>query len=153
MPGVHADIGGNSDAVFLGDVALLTMIERTRTYCPELIWDEGYIDARKKQLGNRVQVTISNERFDWKQKLLLKADRQIAMGLNQGSSGFVGEELHPIYDYLDGKKFWIRSKWQSYAPSNVPREMKKFSSCDDELFRIGSERALAYTVDSFSRLD
>jgi Uncharacterized alpha/beta hydrolase domain (DUF2235) len=43
MPGVHSDIGGNADGIFLSDVALLTMIERTKHYCKELIWDDGYI--------------------------------------------------------------------------------------------------------------
>jgi hypothetical protein len=76
MPGVHADVGGNSDSVFLSDVALLTMIERVKTYCPELIWDEGYIAHRREELGKKVEVRISDERFDWKRKLLWRAQVQ-----------------------------------------------------------------------------
>jgi hypothetical protein len=145
MPGVHGDVGGNSDGVFLSDVALLSMIERVKTYCPELIWDEGYIARRREELGKKVEASISDERFDWKRKLLRWGDRPIATKVSDGRPRFADEKLHPVFDYLNGQEFWVRSKWRTYAPSHVPRDMARFSSSDDEVFRAGCERALANT--------
>ncbi|MEH2488886.1 DUF2235 domain-containing protein [Bradyrhizobium sp. AZCC 2230] len=143
MPGVHADIGGNSDRVFLSDVALLTMIERAKYYCPALIWDDGYINRVKDRLGRRVWIAISNERSDWKRKLLSKASRRVASDLGPSQLPADGEKLHTVFDCLDGKTIWIRSKWQQYEPQNVPRKrMQRFSSIDDKLFKDACERAL-----------
>jgi uncharacterized protein (DUF2235 family) len=131
MPGVHADIGGNSDAVFLSDVALLTMIERAKRYCPELIWDNNYISYREQQLGEHVSVTVTDERFDLKRKLLGKADRIISEAAM----------LHPVFDCLNGKEFWVRSKWQRYMPSHVPPSMTRLASNYTQLFEAGCEQA------------
>jgi hypothetical protein len=146
MPGVHADIGGNADGIFLSDVALLTMIERAKHYCKELIWDDGYVARCQDGLGTKMSVAISNERPDWKRKLLRKARRQVGANPRPGLLPTVGEKLHPVFDCLDGKQMWIRSRWQQYVPENVPRErMQRFSSTDDKLFQDACERALRNT--------
>ena len=146
MPGVHADIGGNADEIFLGDVALLTMVERAKHYCEELIWDDQYIDRCKEQLGAKMSVAISNERPDLKRKILRKASCKVGASPGPGQLPIVGEKLHPVFDCLDGKEIWMRSKWQQYEPTNVPRQgMQRFSSIDDQLFRDACERALRNT--------
>jgi len=145
MPGVHADVGGNSDRAFLSDVSLLTMIERTRYYCKETIWDDGYIDRCKDQLGSNVSAAISNERSDRKRKLLSKASREVGCDPRPGQLPTVGEKLHPIFDCLYGKQIWIRSKWQQYAPKNVPPKMQRFSSINDKLYRDACDQALRNT--------
>jgi hypothetical protein len=146
MPGVHADIGGNADGIFLSDVALLTMIERAKHYCKEIIWDEVYIDRCRRNLGKSVSVAISNERPDLKRKILSKANREVGAKPGAGQLPTTGEKLHPVFDNLDGKQIWIRSKLQQYVPKNVPREsMQRFASIDDELFRNACEQALRNT--------
>jgi uncharacterized protein (DUF2235 family) len=143
MPGVHADIGGNADGVFLSDVALLTMIERAKHYCKNLIWDDEYIDRCRNRLGREMSVAISNERLYWKTRVLSKASRQVGNSPKRGQRSTVGEKLHPVFDCLDGKQIWIRSKWQRYVPTNVPRgDMQRFSSDDDKLFQQACEQAL-----------
>src|SRR5262249_24099338 len=131
MPGVHADIGGNADGVFLSDVALLTMIERVKHYCKTTVWDDVVIDDCKNQLGRKMAVAISNERPDWKRKFFFKASRQVGGSPKSDQHPtVVGEKLHPVFDCLDGKHFWIRSKWQKYESKNVPRDMERFTSKD-----------------------
>jgi uncharacterized protein (DUF2235 family) len=146
LPGVHPDVGGNADGTFLSDVALLTMIERTQNYCEGLIWDHGYIAHRQAELGKNTSIAISNERPDLKRKLLFKASREVGARPTPGQNPTEGEKLHPVFDCLDGKNFWVRSKWQRYAPENVPRErMARFTSSDDELFRTACSHALSNT--------
>src|SRR5262245_11136809 len=133
------------------------MLERAKTYCPELIWSDERIAGIANELGKKVTVRVSDERSEWKCKVLPRGERPIASKGNDGEPRFLGEKLHPIFDYLDGKEFWVRSDWRTYAPSHVPRDMERFSRSNEEkatgrsdglvagLFQSGCERALANT--------
>jgi hypothetical protein len=112
-----------------------------------LIWDENYITSREQHLGERVSVSIANERFDWKRKLLRRADRKIDSKTSTGEPRFVNETLHPIFDNLFGKEFWVRSMWRRYAPNHVPSDTPRFSSSVRfaELIQIACERGFENT--------
>jgi hypothetical protein len=130
MPGVHGDIGGNAEGLFLSDIALLTMIGLVRAHRPQLIWDDVVIEELEDGLPEHRSVSVSNERFDWKRKVLLKADRTI------GSAGESANEfLHPVFDLLHGRDVKIRGLRQKYAPMHVPLSMNRFTSERDELFK------------------
>jgi uncharacterized protein (DUF2235 family) len=122
MPGVHADIGGCSDFKFLSDVALLTMINQIKKYCPNLLWDENAINSLSHSLGNHVKVAISDERPGLLRKLLIRSKRRISP--SNASISF--EQQHPIVEKLKGKTIHVRSRHRPYKPDNLPLGMRTF---------------------------
>ncbi|UPK35145.1 DUF2235 domain-containing protein [Bradyrhizobium sp. 186] len=130
MPGVHADIGGCSDGRFLGDVALLTMMERIQQYCPEVEIDEGYL---QKEVVSNVRsarrVEISDERPGILRKLLRGGPRAI------GRQG--GEYIHSIFGQLLNRQFAIRGEQKRYCPENYRKALSVAATeLDDELQNI-----------------
>jgi uncharacterized protein (DUF2235 family) len=112
MPGVHGDIGGSSDGRFLCHLALLTMVERAKTYCPELEWNDSYL----KEVWNELRRTcprpeITNERSDFLDKwFLFRGARSIG--------GNEKEFVHPVFKLLADREFTIRGIRQRYNPTN-----------------------------------
>jgi hypothetical protein len=109
MPGVHSDIGGSSDGMFLGDISLLTMLELLGHYCPEVELDTNEIDGIVEELNDLRKIVITDE--GWTRvlgrghRLLRKAPYNI---------------LHPIYPHLENKTFFNRDTLSTYSPKNVP---------------------------------
>jgi Uncharacterized alpha/beta hydrolase domain (DUF2235) len=140
MPGVHGDVGGNSAGIFLSDIAFLTMIERARACCPGLVWDDVYIEELEEELLEHAMIEVSKERFDWKRKLLLRADRRIG---KEGADA--NELLHPIFDFLHGNQVKVRGRFQRYAPAHVPQTLKRYSSTQNGLFKRACDNVLQKT--------
>jgi uncharacterized protein (DUF2235 family) len=126
MPGVHADIGGCSDGTLIGDIALLTMIERVQHHCPELEWDTGVIERIRNRVTNSQSIEISYERPGIARKLLWRKKRVIGSGKAQ--------YLHPIYKVLCNKKFRIKRKLDTYAPDNCNQILPEFPLVQAQLF-------------------
>jgi uncharacterized protein (DUF2235 family) len=120
MPGVHADVGGSSGAVVLNNASLLKMIERVRNYCPQLDWDDDFINGRQRAIDqNKNNVEISDERFDWSRKLLRRGARTIT------ASGDSCEFSHPILDQIAGQEIKFKGKRKIYVPKNVPADLPR----------------------------
>ncbi len=109
MPGVHGDIGGHSQARFIGNLALLTMLEQVQKYCPELELDAEYMQEVYDRTFHTkgMQIHITNERGDLGDKLLRKGIRS-ANG--QFPPPLPGMCKHELLDGLKGKKIVIRQK-------------------------------------------
>ena len=126
MPGVHADIGGSSDGTFLGDVALLTMIDRVAARCPELEWDDYYIEQIYAGLEEALQIEITNERNGFLRKLLWKADRSVGQASGEQS-------VHPIFALLHEKTLKIRGNMKMYKPTNNTSGLPTSKFSDDSV--------------------
>ncbi|HZZ23526.1 MAG TPA: DUF2235 domain-containing protein [Roseiarcus sp.] len=119
MPGVHADLGGNSGSVFLNNVAFLTMIGVAKARCNFKPWD--WDEERFNEAINALQsvpplpVVISSERgkFWNPNRALFFGKRSI------GEAKYHSQSLHPIIDVLLGKPISIRGRTAPYLPRNV----------------------------------
>jgi Uncharacterized alpha/beta hydrolase domain (DUF2235) len=118
MPGVHADVGGCSDGRFLGNIALLTMIDRARKYCPELEWDEEYIADIVQETNEAENVCVTYERPGFGRKFLWKGRRKVGdRGPKQG------EFLHPVYEWLAGKRILVKGQMREYGPHEFQQKL------------------------------
>ena len=116
MPGVHADIGGCSDGRFLGNVALLTMLDRMRAHCPEVEFDDGYIGTVRRALQEAKSIAITSERPGIGRKLLLRRRRRIGAASD--------EYVHPIVPAISGAEILVRGRERAYQPRNLPTGMR-----------------------------
>jgi uncharacterized protein (DUF2235 family) len=138
IPGVHADVGGMSDGTFLGNLALLTMIERIKSHCPEVEWDDVYVGKPLRDLRDGSKLQISNERPGLLRKLLRKNPRKMG--------GHVGECVHPIVDMLYGKTFKIKGRFSAYEPQNYVKDdlpicqTKHLEECEKACARLLSSK-------------
>jgi Uncharacterized alpha/beta hydrolase domain (DUF2235) len=139
MPGVHADIGGCADGVFFSDAALLTMISEWNAHCPEVVWDEGYVDRLGQSFRSTDEISISYERPGLARKLLWKRPRRIG----EGQSAEDGAQmLHPLVDLLRGKRFTIRRHTRTYLPSDVPASTATYAGTDTSSWEAAMHSAL-----------
>jgi hypothetical protein len=127
MPGVHSDVGGSSDGRFLGNVALLTMVDRIKRYCPELEWDESYLQRILKALRDRPIPEITDERRGILSKFLWRRHR--SMGGNEN------EFIHSVFNSLADKEFKIRGVRRRYEPTNYNRKVPELNIPFDEEIR------------------
>ncbi len=140
MPGVHADVGGCSDGRFIGNVALLTMIDRVCWHCKELEIDRYYIKALRDNLRHSESITITNERTDFARKVLLRNKRRIGY--------YADEYVHNLVNFLHQKTIRVRGKSQIYEPQNLydpenfPEKMKFISTKQDKFIRSVTEKIL-----------
>jgi len=111
MPGVHGDVGGSSGAIFLNNVALLTMIGCCKKY-GNLEWDDGFIDGIKYEVDGS-PFEISSERGDFANKILLRGVRDIG-GWNSGN-----QYLHPVCKKLFGYDVINRGTKSKYNPEKI----------------------------------
>jgi uncharacterized protein (DUF2235 family) len=125
LPGVHSDIGGSSEGEVLGNVALLTMLDRIRTHCSELELDEGYIEEVRNQLRSADSISITSERTGLKRKFLRRGRRLI------GATGT--ESCGKLFELLKGREFMIRGRRSRYAPEHVP-DLPLLPTSEDALF-------------------
>ncbi|MGU3659172.1 T6SS phospholipase effector Tle1-like catalytic domain-containing protein [Methylobacterium fujisawaense] len=133
LPGVHADIGGSSEGEVIGNVALLTMLDRVRTHCPELELDEDYIESVREELRNAASVSISSERSGLKRKFLRRG-RRIVGATSTESRG-------RLLELLSGREFAIKGRKKFYAPEGMP-VLPLLATREDRLFEEVVERIL-----------
>src|SRR5262249_17623799 len=117
LPGVHADVGGNSGGrSFLSDVSLLTMIDRIKYYCPRLRFDKNRVQDLRNRLKSHDEIVISDERPDILRKFLWRGKRTI--GEHKTT-----EFMHPIFQTLKGKRLIIRGRKRDYLPLNCTQNL------------------------------
>jgi Uncharacterized alpha/beta hydrolase domain (DUF2235) len=109
MPGVHSDIGGSSDGLFLGGLSLLTMLEIFESWCPEVELDTSEIDSIVDELHDLRKIVITDEGWT---RVLGKGQRSIRNGSY--------DLLHPLYVYLQDQTIFIKNVQRTYSPKNVP---------------------------------
>lgn len=138
VPGVHADIGGSSDGRFLGNIALLTMIDRIQQYCPELEWDNTVLNNIVANILDPSPIEITSERPGLLRKLLGKASREIGR--------YQQEYWHPIYEALLGQNFRIRGRQQRYQPDHLMKHLPLCSLNQEHLQAMldGCAKGLAH---------
>lgn len=125
LPGVHSDIGGSSEDEVIGNVALLTMLDRIRTHCPELELDDGYIEDVRSELRSADNISITSERAGLKRKFLRRGRRRV------GATGT--ESCGKLFELLKGREFMIKGRRARYAPEHVP-ELTLLPTSEDALF-------------------
>jgi uncharacterized protein (DUF2235 family) len=133
MPGVHADIGGASSGRFLSDVSLLTMIHRLKKYCPELEWDDDYVDKLGIGLMEGAP-EITWERPGVVRKFLLRKDRNIPSDKDN--------YRHPICDTLLNREILYKGSRRRYQPRNLNRTLPVLDIEDDFLQNAWDETVL-----------
>jgi hypothetical protein len=129
MPGVHSDVGGPSDGRFLANVALMTMVDRLKKHCPELEWDEDYLDKIRKEIKDTKTIQITTERSGVLRKFLGRGPRLVGSVSN--------EYNHSLFAYMVGREFTIRGERQRYSPANYHDKLDVLhTDLDDDLGRI-----------------
>lgn len=133
IPGVHADIGGSSDGTLLGDISLLTMLNRLRKHCPELVlFEKKHIDKEiKPRIETADSLIITSERGDFLRALLRRRMR-IMGALNESA----GEYIHPILEKIIGKEIILRGRRAVYQPSNYGGSMRPIDLEQDGVLMI-----------------
>ena len=117
MPGVHADVGGCSNSVFIGNLAALTMIELLQEKCPELLFDNDYIDGLEKSTFDpNLILQITNERPDFWRRLLGRKLRSAKGGAEQAK--------HHLLSQLVGRPLNIRGKNRQYCAKHITSIVK-----------------------------
>lgn len=133
LPGVHGDIGGSSEGEAIGNIALLTMLDRIRTHCPELEFDEHYIETVRDDLRSAGSISISDERPGLKLKLLRRGRRRI------GATGT--ESCGKLLELLRDREFGIKGRKALYPQENIP-ELPLLPTREDTLFEEVVDRLL-----------
>ncbi len=107
LPGVHSDIGGSSDAQFIGNLALLTMVERIQEHCKELEMDEDYINhIVHRTFAMQPTIQITNECDTLEESVLRWGKRHLREHTMQ----------HEFMQKLNGERIFIRRKRRVYTP-------------------------------------
>jgi hypothetical protein len=108
-------VGGNSGAILLNNVALLTMIGVAQKHC-DLEWDQNRIDGAKEELYTQ-QFKISSERRSVWNKILLRGRRVI------GDKQFNAQSIHSVFEELVNQRVELRGKRTRYRPKNVNEDV------------------------------
>lgn len=125
MPGVHADVGGSGEGVFIGRVALLTMIDCLRDQCKELdIDDDFYRDFFDETMNFTDEFVISNERS--KLSFLLRTE------VRKADKAKSDQYLHELADFVICKEIRKHGKRRQYllheSLRTLPRYKTQFST-------------------------
>ena len=107
LPGVHSDIGGSSNAGFIGHLALLTMVERIQEHCKELQIDQEYLRHIEQQaFQDRPPIQITNECDTFEEQVLRWGRRSLQEHTM----------LHEALQKLTGEDIYIRRELRTYQP-------------------------------------
>ena len=120
LPGVHGDVGGHSDGRFIGNIALLTMIERVEHYCPELDLDRAFLEKVVKETFDNPTVRITNERPNLLYKLLFRGMRK--------PGGGPGEHQHELLSSLSAKRIVLRDRGRHYRLAPYWEDLPVFTT-------------------------
>lgn len=109
MPGVHADVGGKAGQGYLSDLSLITMIDRVRTNCPELAFDDRVFRTELQDpFKHHSRVKVSDE-CSGPRRLLRRGKRAI------GSIDAHSEMAHPLLGELHRRTISIRGRRSNYV--------------------------------------
>ncbi len=138
MPGVHADIGGNTNHKFLSTVAFLTMMDRWMSHCPEVeFFQFRFDDAIRDLFAPEQAIHISDERQGIARKFLLRSARKLGEEHD-------GMYLHPIYDTLFNRHLQFKNKGLRRYITPIPFErMRRIRTRWDHDFRTAARQVLA----------
>lgn len=131
MPGVHSDIGGTCVHEFLGDVSLLTMIDRIRskTY---LKFYEDDLDLLHDKVTNQLDqnnIVIANEMGSRWWKLARRASRTY-------EANHLNQFIHPITDAMKDREVHYKGRRrQKYQLHPSFTGLKSFSELEFYQFR------------------
>ena len=97
MPGVHSDVGGAYENRILGDIALITMIDRAKAKT-KLGFDMKEVRKHNQKLLSPTNVRIHNEYANkyW----YLASPWRVARSLNPN---IIDQSIHPLGNYVQGK--------------------------------------------------
>ena len=112
MPGVHGDVGGCSNGVFIGYIALLTMLARVAELCPELDIEPWFCKFIKEKTFNREDhggLHVSNERPTLKMLALWWGKRRPGKPNERP-----GEMAHELLREMHGASINVRGKTKLY---------------------------------------
>lgn len=113
MPGVHADIGGGYPEAFLSTTSLLLMIDKLAQYCPDLSFDDNYVEYTLLKIIETHDVVVNNDRAGFWRFF----GRSVARNIE--SHVLDRHTQHPLVDILRTKAVKIKFKrtTKAYQPS------------------------------------
>jgi hypothetical protein len=125
MPGVHSDVGGSGGGVFIGRVALLTMLDCMRAQGAGIDLDQSFYDEFIDETMNQYEeFVISDELTSIKNPLLT--------GVRVPHSAAPMQYRHELVDFIAGRHVWKYGKQQPYDVQhdwlNLPPHTTTFSS-------------------------
>jgi uncharacterized protein (DUF2235 family) len=111
MPGVHADIGGGYPEAFLSTTSLLLMIDKLAQYCPELSFDDNYVENTLLETIQTQDIVVNDERTGfWRFFGRIVARNIESHVLNRHMQ-------HPLVDLLRKRKIKFKGTQRAYSPS------------------------------------
>jgi uncharacterized protein (DUF2235 family) len=119
MPGVHSDVGGGYAKAFLSTISLLMMIDKLAQYCPDLSFDNNYIDRTLLEIIRTDDVVVNNERTGFWRYFGRSVARNIESRVLHRNT------QHPLVDFLCTKKMKIKfkGKMREYRPGfSIPAD-------------------------------
>ncbi|MET4204011.1 DUF2235 domain-containing protein [Bradyrhizobium sp. LA6.12] len=116
MPGVHGDVGGGYPDDFLATMSLLLMIDKLAEYCPDIAFDNKYVEGTLLSIIENQDVVINNERSGFWRYF----GRSVARNIERNV--LCHHREHPLVSMLLNKTVRVRKTQQPYAPSFfIPR--------------------------------
>jgi uncharacterized protein (DUF2235 family) len=111
MPGVHADIGGGYADAFLSTTSLLLMIDKLAQYCPELSFDENYVENTLLDIIQTQDIVVNDERTGFWRYF----GRTVARNIE---SHVLNRHMqHPLVDLLRKRRIKFKGAQREYSPS------------------------------------
>ncbi len=107
MPGVHSDVGGSGGGVFIGRVALLTMLDCMRAQRIGLDLDLPFYDRFfDETMTHYEEFVISDE--------LTSIMNPLKTGIREPHSAAPMQYRHELVDFIAGRDVWKHGKQQRY---------------------------------------
>ncbi len=107
MPGVHGDVGGSGEGVFIGRVALLTMLDCMKALGTSLDIDQPFYDEFfDETMHDYDEFVISDE--------LISFSNLLRTGVREPSKVAPMQYRHELVDYVASRRIWKYAKQQCY---------------------------------------
>lgn len=111
MPGVHGDVGGGYPDEFLATMSLLLMIDKLAEYCPDIAFDNKYVEETLLPIIEDQEVVINDERSGFWRYFGRSVTRNIERNV------LCHHCEHPLVSLLLNRTVRVRRTEQPYAPS------------------------------------
>lgn len=138
MPGVHSDIGGGYKEAFLSTISLIAMIDKLKEHCPDISFDNKYIQSVLLEALNTNDAIVNNERNGLRRWLGIPLSRRIDNAAHHMT--------HPLIEMLKKiKEIVYKGRSKPYVPSATfpsNQDLRETSFCDDSWYRKKVERLL-----------
>ena len=119
MPGVHGDVGGGYEDACLSTISLLMMIDKLAEYCPDLWFDDKYIEDTLIRIVDQQKIVVNDERIGFWRYF----GRSIARKIEQDV--LHRHVQHPLVDLLRDKTIKFKRSQRPYVPSfYIPKDNK-----------------------------